>query len=204
MDSDILYLYLKKSKRKRGEIMCAPLEKIRGKTPDEILKLINYRGDGPVELKSVLEYFNISASPLDFSEIESIPEIANRVSKFGKILGMIFSKGDHAGIFYCESSSANRQRFTIAHELAHCAMADDAIANFIDFRHTMQPDSDNEIAANTFAGKLLVSDSALKELLSEVENPPVNLLSKIFAVSENVMHERLKILENEYAWKGFT
>jgi len=184
-------------KRRGHSIMCAPLEKIRGKSAAAILEAIGLSETVPVPLDPILEYLGISAVPFDFSEVEDA--LAETVSRRGNILGMMISKGDSAGILYRKSDSVNRQRFTIAHELGHCALAPKVITRRIEFRNDKKTNDLKEIDANTFAGELLIPEKSLRMLYDETVMPIVSLLAKAFAVSENVMRARLDVLGLNHA-----
>jgi len=181
-------------KKRKVKLMCKPLEKIRGKSADEILKLVGISDEVPMPLDPILEYFNISANPFDFTSIESLDGMVDVVKKRGNILGMIMSKDDHAGIFYRHSDTPHRQRFTIAHELGHCALADGLIEEFIEFRHDEASEDPLEVAVNIFAGELLIPKKSLLNLYEAMKIPCTCLLSELFGVSQNVMRERMKVL----------
>jgi hypothetical protein len=191
--------YLKRAKRKKDKLMCAPLEGIRGKTPAEILRAVGLDNKFPVPLQPILEYLGIAATPYDFTELENSDELKTVVAEKGNILGLIISKDDCAGIFYRQDDKVHRQRFTIAHEIAHCAMADDLIEEFVCFRHDEISDNEKEIAVNTFAGELLIPKNALQKAYDALPVKCAFILSRAFAVSENVMKKRMKVLGLSYA-----
>jgi hypothetical protein len=199
MDLDAYNAYVKSLKGKRDKLMCMPLDKIRDKTADEILDLVGLSEEVPVRLEPILKYFGISSSPFDFTELENSSELKDIVAKRGNILGLIISKDDRAGIFYRGSDSVNRQRFTIAHELGHCALADGLIEKFVEFRHDEVSSDEKEVLVNTFAGELLIPEKALLKLYEAMPVPYISLLAKVFAVSVNVMKERMKVLGLSYA-----
>ncbi|MCL1842295.1 MAG: ImmA/IrrE family metallo-endopeptidase [Defluviitaleaceae bacterium] len=189
---------LAKAKQKRGNSMCMPLMNIRGKTASEILHEVGVSGEIPVPLNPILRHYGISAMPYDFTELEKSEELVEFVAERGKILGIIISKDDYAGIFYRDSDTSYRQRFTIAHELGHCANAEEDIAEFIEFRQTVASDNVAEIAANTFAVELLMPEEKLRALYGAMPIPYASLLAKAFAVSDNVMKARMKGLRLKY------
>ena len=177
--------------RKRNRIMCVPLEKIRGMSANDILDEVGIRGEVPIRLNRVFEHFGITVAPYDFTEMELSPELVDIVNKRGNILGMIISDGDRAGILYNKHDTPNRQRFTIAHELAHCAQADGHITRFVEFRRDRESNDEKEIMANIFAGELLIPKESLLEFCHNNVAPSVDLLAKAFAISINVMKARL-------------
>ena len=184
-------------KERRGRNLCAPLEKIRGKSAATILEAVGLSEMVPVPLEPILTYLGISAVPFDFSEVEAA--LADFVAERGNILGMMISKGDNAGILYRKADSINRQRFTIAHELGHCALATETVSRRIEFRNDGKSNDPREMDANTFAGELLIPEKSLRVLYDETVATRVDLLAKAFAVSENVMKARLEALGLKHA-----
>lgn len=105
-------------KRGNGDVfMCRILKNIQGKTAAELLKLYDISMEPPIDLSGLLEKIGISTKGIDFSQIEAKANYAQ-----GRILGAAISKGDNLTIFYRKQDTENRQRFTIAHELAHCCL----------------------------------------------------------------------------------
>lgn len=100
--------------------MCTALKKIKNKSADEILKEYGLDQKAPVDIKRLLQCIGISALGKDFSALEE-----SKNKEKGSILGMLKSDGDNAAIFYRKSDTYNRQRFTIAHELAHAMIHTD-------------------------------------------------------------------------------
>ena len=194
MNLDIYKKKLKEVREKGRIMMCDVLRNIHGKSADDILEMCGAADEIPISLNRIMKFLKISAIPFDFSEIEAIPEIKAQVDTKGEILGAVVIKDDKAGIFYRESDSNNRQRFTIAHELAHCCLDTVDFQNgHLQFR--MENDKEpSEFAANTFAGELLVPESKLREFIKRVPDITAIMLADIFNVSESVMNERLRIL----------
>jgi len=184
-------------KERRECFMCAPLEKIRDKSAAALLEKVGLSETVPVPLEPILEHLGISAVPFDFSEVEEA--LAETVAQRGNILGMMVSKGDEAGILYRKADSVNRQRFTIAHELGHCAFASKEVSRRIEFRNDKKSNDPKEIDANTFAGELLIPEKSLRMLHDGTTLPRVDLLAKAFVVSENVMKARLDALGLSHA-----
>ena len=186
-------------KRKDGISMCAPLDKLYGKSAEEVLREVGIEDDIPICLESILKYYGISSLPQDFSKIEQLEAIKDTVDKKGHILGIIVCDGDNAGIFYKHDDKPNRQRFTIAHELGHCAAINEPFKSFVEFRNDLISDDEKEFSANTFAGELLIPKNSLLRIHKMMTVPDLETLSKVFSVSTNVMRERLKALRLPYA-----
>lgn len=160
------------------------------RTAKEILAICNQTDAVPVDIRSILETLEISAIPFDFTEVEeSLPE----KYKGSKILGAMISKDENAAILYSakDKKDSHRMRFTIAHELAHICRGEH---RHIEFR--IDGDlTEDEIAANTFAGELLIPENTLKSVIKELLAPTIANLADIFDVSVNVMNERIKHLD---------
>lgn len=171
-----------------------------GLNADDLLAITNQTDKYPVDLKLILQHFNISALPLDLDALK------NHLSddyKDIEILGALVSNDSDSAIFYNKNTlkEGHRYRFTIAHELAHACL--NGQSNHIEFRIKGIPNDKNEIIANTFAGALLIPENTLKIVLSKLILPTVKNLSEIFEVSENVMRARLSHLNIESRIFGF-
>ena len=179
---------------KEGVNMCKVLKNIQGKTADEILREYGQDNSVPVNLNQLLLNIGISALPLDFTELETAIG-----SGQGDILGLVMAKGDKAAIFYKKDDTLNRQRFTIAHELAHCclhSLADNE--PHIELRWNEQEKDAHEKEADIFAGKLLIPLNKLREVYMGLTVPSSVTLASKFAVSINVMEARLNYLKISY------
>ena len=188
-------IQFKIAKEKDGDtIMCTALERIRGKTPKEILEKYDLNKSIPVDIEKLLRSLNISAISKDFSYIESSIKIEQ-----GTILGMLISSGDNAAIFYRSSDTYNRKRFTIAHELAHAIIHNDNSPH-IEFRMNEDEIENNPIEkeANILAGEFLIPFNLLKEIYFKLPIPSSVTLATIFKVSVNVMEARLNHLGISY------
>ena len=156
----------------------------------------------PVNLDSVLNYFNISLRATDFKTVEEDPQIAQIVGERGSVLGAVKERNNRIVIYFKESDSIHRQRFTIAHELAHCCLNAQELshAGNIEFRLDLEnpkPES-VEYKANVFAGELLMPKTVIDNIYENIPIPDVNDLAELFDVSVNVMENRLKYLGYKY------
>ena len=177
--------------------MCQTLKKIMGKSPEELLSITGQENSIPVDVSTILHHLQISEIKMNFSQIEQALNLDD--AKKGTISGMVLLSEDNVGIFFNEEDTLNRQRFTIAHELAHCCLdGEELMKNHIEFRFDIDSDDASEVAANTFAGKLLVPEKSLKKVYEQLSIPVVESLAKIFQVSQAVMKERLKMLHMDY------
>ncbi len=111
------------------------------------------------------------------------------------ISGKLSKEGDNYVITVEERHPENRQRFTIAHELAHYFLHKDLKEKFEDTVFFRGADSDTfEFQANLFAGDILMpKNEFLKQIRngnSEIEN-----LAKHFGVSTLAIRVRAKQLD---------
>lgn len=179
--------------------MCAPITKIRNKTPQQLLEMCGQTDHIPVDLRALLSKLSISCVRYDFTNIERELN-SGHCSQEKKILGALVTNGDHAVIF-CrdqDEEDGHRYRFTVAHELGHCCLGHYNIGQssvHYAFRTDNEDPDDTEISANIFAGELLIPEDSLKKVIGELVIPSVQSLSRIFAVSENVMLKRLDHLK---------
>ena len=115
------------------------------------------------------------------------------------ISGLIAKQPDGKIYIYVnQDENINRQRFTIAHELAHYYLHykssdKDGVLSFVKHRNGIYSvdDSGEEAEANAFAAELLVPYFALEELWLAGYNDAAELARK-FAVSTEMMVNRLK------------
>lgn len=175
-----------------GKIMCKKLREIDGLTPEEIL-LISGVDSYPVDMQTILKKLGIRCGSMDFSGIEElIPDV---IESRGSILGAVTVIDDDVNIFYSEDSSDNRKRFTLAHELAHCCLnASSLQKGHIEFRFDGKTPDPKELAANIFAGKLLVPEKPLRKMYESMLVPVADVMAHEFNVSTHVMEARLEHL----------
>lgn len=189
--------YLAQQRETKVLSMCKPISAIRGMSAHDILELCGQENNIPVDIKSILNKLNISCMPFDFSAIEAaIDKCANG----NHILGALATNGDKA-VIYCrteDKEDSHRYRFTIAHELGHCCLNHfpvDGSTVHLAFRKDGETRDKREIAANVFAGQLLIPKESLLSVIDELLIPSVRTLADIFDVSNAVMLERLKFLK---------
>lgn len=187
--------------------MCTKLKELNGLTPEDILNTYwtEERNVYPIDIAEILYKMQIRVRSYDFSEFDD-NNLENR------ILGAMVANKKDLALLYRKGESKNRNRFTLAHELAHCCLMhlDEQKMPYIEYRHDGVVTDPCEIKANSFAGELLVPATELRKILS-VEYPDllpqVARLAEMFAVSINVMKERLRCLKipyiDEYGRKNF-
>lgn len=172
--------------------MCKTLEKIHGKTPDELLMEYGIYDTIPIDLERLVKSIGISVLPMDFTKLE-------RRLKRNDILGLVLTSGNDAAIFYRGTDSINRIRFTIAHELAHCCNIDpNNNEPHIEYRLDEKDKDADEKNMDIFAGQLLIPFHKLKEEYMKMNLPNSVDLAKKFQVSVSVMEARLDYLKISY------
>lgn len=190
MNNNIIMIF-----ERTGDTMCKILEKLRDKTPENLLKEYQISLVPPIDISLLMQRIGIKEIPFDFTELEKLMNLET-----DDIIGTVFAKNDELGIFYKASDSLNRQRFTIAHEIAHCCLDTDALkTKHIELRSSQTENMLKEYNANVFAGKLLIPKISLDKIHSKfLISPPLSVISKIFEVSTTVMAARLDYLELKY------
>lgn len=175
-------------RKKEGESMCRIISEIQGKSADDLLRMSDQASSFPIDLEKLLETLKISCEPVDFEKMGD--------SK-GEILGALAINGDKAVIFYRDQDAkdSHRSRFTIAHEIAHACLSNKQFPSVsVHFRRDGDAEDTEELAANIFAGELLVPERMLNVVIGKLLRPSVKGLSNIFDVSERVVIARLKHL----------
>ena len=175
-----------------GKIMCKKLRDLDGLTSDEIL-LISGVDSYPVNMQTVLKKLGIKSGAMDFSQIEAqIPEV---IKRRGSILGAVTIRNDNVNIFYSTGSTEHRKKFTLAHELAHCCLnAASLRKGHIEFRFDENTSDPKEVAANIFAGQLLIPEKPLRKMYNSLVIPAADVMAREFEVSTHVMEARLEYL----------
>lgn len=175
--------------------MCEILEKLRGKTALDLLKAYDISPVPPINVSLLLKRIGIVEIQDDFVELE---EVSGHPK--GSILGVIFSKDDSLALFYRSTDTINRQRFTIAHEIAHCCLHTDSLKKtHLELRREYTNELPHEQAANIFAGELLIPEDSLRRIHKQFVIPPaLTDIASLFQVSTNVMSKRLDYLGLPY------
>lgn len=118
-------------------------------------------------------------------------------SKYSDTLyGLLQGKDGKVEIFVNAQNSAQRRRFSVAHELGHFFLHHDAGGGkeleFVDLRSDCY--TEKEVEANKFATALLMPEEEVKKQHDKLLFPTANELAKIFNVSKMAMQIRLKEL----------
>lgn len=183
--------------------MSKKISDLMGKSASQLLEECGQGLSAPIDLSAILRKLDISALPMDFTSLEKKDTIKELVAVRGRILGVLISDENRAAIFYNKEDSRNshRYRFTIAHEIAHCCLTGSPV--HVEFRFDSAKPNGTEYEANVFAGELLIPQNLLYEMIQNLLLPSVHILADIFAVSDNVMLERLKYLKVKESIIGY-
>lgn len=179
--------------------VCRKLEELRGMTAEMLLETSG-EVSVPVDIEKILRRNGIKYAPMDFTPLEK--EVSTEdVNMVGQVLGAVILDEDDVRIVYAKGSRPNRKRFTLAHELAHCCLDTDNLRPdqpHVEFRIDEESSSGKELAANIFAGKLLIPKNKLEEIYDSLIVPLSDVLAKEFQVSVSVMEARLQYLGMPY------
>lgn len=207
-----------------GDCMCKILKELQGCSAHDILQRYWKSDSIPVDITTIAQRIGIKLGSFDFSGLETISPFKEFVEKKGSILGAVFIDEEDVTILYRDrfndkSEYSNlsdtdkndklqkRQRFTIAHEIAHCCLDMKATdKNHIEYRtEILNSDTDKEWKANVFAGELLMPEKSLLRICNLFsESLPVVALSEIFNVSTHTMIARLDYLKRKGLLGNFT
>ena len=190
------------NKQTKGKTnMCRVLRQLDGIKAEELVRDFKLYTSLPVNLNGILKRYGIPTFPSDFKDMENFKHIRDKVSVKGEILGAVTVDGDDVKIFYKEGESRHRQKFTIAHELAHCCLNAQELMRegHIEFRTDIESLKDGqERQANIFAGELLIPRILIEAIYNKINIVDLTSISEIFDVSENVMKARLDYLGKAY------
>ena len=158
-------------------------------------------------VKVLLESQKITAAPIPVERIAASLGAKVRYSPFDQELsGMIFIKRQAAIIGVNSLHHPNRQRFTIAHEIAHLELHRHLISDRVhidkEFSVLMRNAESAsgtqrmEIEANRFAAELLMPSFLLVEMLKRKgfdidDEKPLEKLSRKFRVSKQALEYRI-------------
>ncbi|MCA6085778.1 ImmA/IrrE family metallo-endopeptidase [Candidatus Endomicrobiellum agilis] len=147
---------------------------------------------------SLLDYAsqnNIKTDPLDLEALASSLKIKiKKIERQDDISGMLFKKDNNYIIEINSLNHLRRQRFTLAHELAHFCLhrhLNTAFKDVVFFRGADQ--SIEEIQANDFASKLVMPEKKFREAVAQGKNS-IEQLSDLFQVSSLAVRVRAKNL----------
>lgn len=156
--------------------------------------------------RAILQQFEIDFFPVPVELIAKKLGVAVQVVPLDDHLsGMAFIKSNVSMIILNASHHPNRQRFTLAHELAHHVLHKDYLTENIHVDTAVLRRNDRsstgvhqkEVEANAFAAELLMPRAQLRQLGNIDVNDDIQLaeLAKKFRVSVSAMAVRLESLQ---------
>ena len=186
------------------------LEGLKGMGADELLKKYHLENSVPVDLDKLTENLGINIYEVDFTKMTDYvgktgEKKADKMQFLSDVLGILLPMENQIAIVLKPNLSYHRKRFTIAHEIDHCCLNDELKSSHIEFRHSVfSSDIHNqkEIAANIFAGELLMLEEAVKKVCAKFFVPEINAIAKVFQVSVSVASKRLNYLNIPYIHMG--
>lgn len=190
--------------------MCVLLDGVKGMSANELLKKYHLENSVPVDLDKLTENLGINIYEVDFTKMtDYVGKIdekkEDKVQFLSDVLGILLPMENQIAIVLKPNLSYHRKRFTIAHEIGHCCLNDELKSSHIEFRHSVfSSDIHNqkEIAANIFAGELLMPEEAVKKVCAKFIVPEINAIAKVFQVSVSVASKRLNYLNIPYIHMG--
>ncbi|NDO67374.1 hypothetical protein FMM80_00940 [Schaedlerella arabinosiphila] len=91
MNNNIIMIF-----ERTGDTMCKILEKLRDKTPENLLKEYQISLVPPIDISLLMQRIGIKEIPFDFTELEKLMNLET-----GDIIGTVFAKNDE---FYTRCS----------------------------------------------------------------------------------------------------
>jgi Zn-dependent peptidase ImmA (M78 family) len=164
------------------------------------------RGGAEQAARSLLQRMGVGSFPVPVEGIaKRLGVVVQVVPLDDHLSGMAFVKEGHSVIVVNASHHPNRQRFTLAHELAHHVLHKEYLAENVHVdtavltrneRSSAGIDS-KEVQANAFAAELLMPQAQLRRLGKVDVNDEVRMadLARRFKVSTSAMAVRLENLQ---------
>lgn len=162
-------------------------------------------------VEALLKKHDVTAAPVPVEKIAKSLGARVRHSPLDEELsGMIYIKGDTPIIGVNSRHHPNRQKFTIAHEIAHLELHRDSITNQVHVDRkfpVLMRNADSatgtermEIEANRFAAELLMPSFLLDEMLRKKgfdidDEKPLESLARKFRVSKQALEFRVRNMD---------
>lgn len=167
---------------------------------------MNQKDNAKHEARALIKKFGIKSPPVNVERIARQLGVKVEFAPFDdELSGMAFIKDGVPAIGINSLHHPNRQRFTLAHELAHIVLHPDELKKAVHVdKGSLRRDRVSatgtdllEITANAFAAELLMPEELLSAVLDEkldLEDPQVlEKLANKFRVSVTALQHRLYI-----------
>lgn len=191
------------------------INEIRNVSADELYHLCEISKSMPILFDEISKHYKVKIMGTDFNFISQLEPINKRLKGKGAILGMVNIDQGMANIYYNNNPQIDipRQRFTIAHELAHCInhydllsregrvefLQDDNKDEYFTPKNVTDDEKTRELICNKFARDFLIPDDLLIKVMEVFKNASVSSLSKLFMVPKKEM--KIKLNELGYSYK---
>lgn len=191
------------------------IEEIQNLSVEELYRICNISKSMPISFDKLLKSFKIKIMGTDFNFISKLEKVKEQMHEQGLILGMVNIEDGYANIYYNNNPEIDipRQRFTIAHELAHCVNHYEILSqygqveflhddieqeNIVDNNDEVQDEYLREYVCNKFARDFLIPTDLLKKIIGIMNKPSVLDLSELFMVPQNEMQIKLNEIGYKY------
>lgn len=191
------------------------IERIKNLSVEDLYHICNISKSMPISFDRLLRSFKIRIMGTDFNFISKLEKVREQIHGQGLILGMVNIENGYANIYYNNNPEIDipRQRFTIAHELAHCVNHYDILSKCgqVEFLHddikqendinSNDEDQDEylrEYVCNKFARDFLIPTDLLKKVIGIMNKPSVVDLSELFMVPSKEMQIKLDEIGYKY------
>lgn len=188
------------------DTMCKKLEKLSKYRAEDLYDLFEEEfSNPPINIHKILDKLDVKYYALDFNTLDVTVNGINLPEQADMVMGAVAAYSekdfgeDFVEITVNSKDNYHRQRFTLAHELAHCMLHSDRLKDGrLELRTSLTTDEPHEREANILAGEILIPRRLLKLVCASLPIPLLPLLAEKFDVSENVMEARLKHLNMGY------
>lgn len=186
--------------------MCKKLEELSRLKIEDLYDLFDDEfASPPVNIHKILDLLGVEYNAVDFRQLKgeingiTLPDQAEMVMGAVAARSVAEHGKDSVEITVNVHDNYHRQRFTLAHELAHCMLHADSLKHGrLELRTSMTTEETREREANILAGEILIPEKLLKIACAKLPIPILEILADCFDVSENVMAARLDYLQMGY------
>lgn len=181
------------------------IKEIKNLSVDNLYQICGISKAMPISFDKITKTFKINILGTDFTYISQMSEIKKLIKGKGKILGMVDISDGYANIYYNNNPEVDipKQRFTIAHELAHCINHCDSLYEtgrfeFLNDHDDLESAEENseeyrlhEYVCDKFARDFLIPTALLKNIYNKLRKPKISELADLFMVPEEQMRIKL-------------